>query len=51
MSEEIKFYYKNIMAEIIGSENGIGHEQLKILADKTLPVIAEINRQRKEGKT
>ncbi len=51
MQEQIKFYYKNISADIIGSENGISPEQLKILADETSPIIAEIDRQRKAGKT
>lgn len=46
---KISLYYKNVSAEIIGSEHGITEEKFKELAQKTVPAIAECNRQRKEG--
>jgi len=48
---QIKLYYKNVTAEIIGRENGIIPEQIKDLADKTGPLITELNAQRKAGGT
>jgi hypothetical protein len=35
--EQIKFYYKNVMADIIGDEHGITPEKLKKKKKKTLP--------------
>ncbi|MBN1796468.1 MAG: glucose-6-phosphate isomerase [Sedimentisphaerales bacterium] len=51
MPEQIKFYYKNVTAEIIGAEHGITEEQFKILSEKTTPLIAQLNNERKAGKT
>ena len=52
MSEsQIKLYYKNVTAEIIGSEDGITDTQLKNLAEKTSPLIPQLNEERKAGKT
>lgn len=48
---KIKLCYKNVTAEIIGEENGITPEQLKNLAEKTSPLIAQLNAERKAGKT
>jgi glucose-6-phosphate isomerase len=48
---QIKLYYKNVTAEVIGEENGITPEQLKNLAEKTSPLIAQLNAERKAGKT
>lgn len=48
---QIKFYYKNVTAEVIGPEHGITDSALKTLAEKTTPLIAELNRQRRAGKT
>jgi glucose-6-phosphate isomerase len=48
---QIKLYYKNVTAEIIGEENGITPKQMKSLQQKTLPLIKQLNRERKEGKT
>lgn len=52
MSElQIKFYYKNVTAEMIGSEHGITEEQLNGLAEKIRPLISQVNKERKDGKT
>jgi glucose-6-phosphate isomerase len=48
---QIKLYYKNVTAEVIGAENGITPEQLKSLAEKTSPLIGRLNEERKAGKT
>jgi glucose-6-phosphate isomerase len=48
---EIKLYYKNVMAEMIGAEHGITPEIMGLLADKTTPVIKKLNEERKTGKT
>jgi glucose-6-phosphate isomerase len=48
---QIKFYYKNVLADVIGPENGITAEQLNRLAEKTTPLIGQLNEQRKQGKT
>ena len=48
---QIKFYYKNVMADVIGSADGITTAQLNELEQKTIPVISQINQERKEGKT
>jgi glucose-6-phosphate isomerase len=48
---QIKLYYKNVTAEIIGSEHGITDAQLKTLAQKTSPLILQLNKERKAGKT
>jgi glucose-6-phosphate isomerase len=44
---QIKFYYKNVTSEIIGSEHGITDAQLKTLAQKTSPLISQLNKERK----
>ena len=48
---QIKLYYKNATAEIIGSPHGITNAQLKTLAEKTSPLISQLNKERKDGKT
>jgi glucose-6-phosphate isomerase len=48
---QINLYYKNVTAEIIGDEHGITDIQLKTLAKKTLPLISQLNKERKAGKT
>ena len=48
---QIKLYYKNVTAQIIGDEHGITEAQLKTLAKRTSPVIEKVNAQRKAGKT
>jgi glucose-6-phosphate isomerase len=48
---EIHLYYKNVTAEVIGDEHGITKEQFAEIAAKTKPAIAEVNRQREQGKT
>jgi glucose-6-phosphate isomerase len=48
---QIKLYYKNVTAEIIGSEHGVTEAQLKSLAEKASPLIRKLNRERKAGQT
>ena len=48
---EIKFYYKNVMADVIGDEHGITQLQFEDLGDRTSPLISQLNKQRKAGKT
>ncbi len=51
MPEQIKLYYKNVTADVIGAEHGISDDQLKELAQKTTPIINLVNQERKDGKT
>jgi len=48
---QIKLYYKNVTAEIIGNEHGVTDAQLKALAEKTTPLISQLNEERRTGKT
>ncbi|UCF00339.1 MAG: glucose-6-phosphate isomerase [Planctomycetota bacterium] len=48
---QIKLYYKNATADVIGHEHGITNSQLKALAEKTLPLISQLNKERKAGET
>jgi glucose-6-phosphate isomerase len=50
-NSQIRLYYKNVMADVLGQEHGITDEQLKALAQKTSPVIKQINEERKAGQT
>ena len=47
----IKLYYKNVTSDVIGSEHGISPEQLKDLAEKTTPLISQLNAEKQAGKT
>jgi len=47
---EIRFYYKNVTAGVIGDENGISSEQFGNLAERTSPLISKLNDERKKGK-
>ena len=47
----IKLYYKNVTADVIGPYHGISPKQFDELADQTGPLIEELNEQRKAGKT
>jgi glucose-6-phosphate isomerase len=47
---QIKLYYKNVSADVIGREHGITSAQLKKLAEKTSPLISRLNKERKAGK-
>ena len=52
MSEsEIRLYYKNVMADVIGDEHGITQLQFEDLGDRTSPLITQLNKERKAGKT
>ena len=48
---QIKLYYKNVTAGIIGAEHGIAPAQLEALAKKTSPLIQQLNEERVTGKT
>jgi hypothetical protein len=48
---QIKFYYKNVAAEVIGKEHGITDKQFAELAKQTSPLIIQLNKERKAGKT
>jgi len=43
--KQIQFYYKNVMADVIGPENGISKEQLDELAKQTTPLIPKIKEE------
>lgn len=49
-STRIHFYYKNVTAEVIGTEHGLTAQQFQELGRKTTPVIEQLNQQRKAGK-
>lgn len=51
LESQIKLYYKNTTAEIVGNEHGITDAQLKNLDEKTSPLISQLNKERKAGKT
>ena len=48
---EIKFYYKNVTAEVLDEKNGITKEQFTELAKKTEPLIPQINEEIVNGET
>ena len=48
---QVKLYYKNVTANVIGAEHGISDTQLKALAEKTSPLILQLNKERKAGET
>jgi len=48
---QIKLYYKNVTADVIGAEHGITHKQFTDLAEQSLPLIIQLNKERKAGET
>jgi len=48
---QIKTDYKNVTSGVIGRKHGITPRQLKSLEKRTRPLISQINRQRRAGKT
>ncbi|HPS55180.1 MAG TPA: glucose-6-phosphate isomerase [Sedimentisphaerales bacterium] len=48
-NSQIQLYYKNVMADVIGSEHGVTSEQLEELAAKTKPLINQLNKEKKEN--
>jgi len=48
---EIKFYYKNVTADVIGAEHGITHQQLEALNEQTSPLIKQLNKEKEVGET
>lgn len=49
-TSQVKFYYKNVLEEVLGKEHGITKSQLDELAKKTAPFIEQLNADRKAGK-
>ncbi len=49
MSNEIKLYYKNVTAQVIGEEHGISKGQFDHLEKQTTALIEKVNQQRKLG--
>ncbi len=49
--KQIRLYYKNVLAEVIGSEHGVSKEQLENLAKQTAPLIPKIKDEITGGKT
>lgn len=47
---QIKYYYKNVTAEVLGPQHGITGKQFDELAEKTGPLIERLNADRKAGK-
>jgi glucose-6-phosphate isomerase len=47
---QIKFYYKNVTAELLGSEHGITEKQFDQLAQKTEPLIEQLSADRSADK-
>jgi glucose-6-phosphate isomerase len=47
----VRLYYKNVTAEVIGDEHGITKEQFAALAEKTTPLVEKLNQQRASGQT
>jgi glucose-6-phosphate isomerase len=48
---QIRLYYKNVLAEAIGTENGISKEQFESLAEQTAPLIPKIKDEITGGST
>ncbi len=48
---ELKFYYKNVTAEIIGAEHGMSKNDFDALQKQCQPVIKQVNELRKNGQT
>ena len=43
--KQIQFYYKNVLADVIGPEHGISKQQLDELAKQTTPLIPKIKEE------
>ena len=48
---QIKFYYKNVLADVIGCEHGITTDQLDELAKRISPLVPKIKDEITGGKT
>jgi len=49
--DQVRFYYKNVTADVLGAEHGITDDQFDSLRDKTTPIIKKLNDERKQGIT
>lgn len=47
--KQIQFYYKNVLADVIGPEHGISKQQLDELAKQTTPLIPKIKEEMLTG--
>jgi len=50
-TEQIRLYYKNATAEVIGEQHGVTSEQMRTLAEKATPLVHRLNEERRAGKT
>jgi glucose-6-phosphate isomerase len=48
---QIRLYYKNVLADVIGTKNGISKKQLDELAKQTTPLIPKIKKEITSGET
>jgi len=48
---QVKFYYRNVFDDVIGSDDGISESDFKRLEQQTAPVLKKVNQQRKTGET
>jgi len=48
---KVTLYYKNVTADAIGTDHGITTQQFEALAEKTAPLIKQLNQSRKAGQT
>lgn len=48
---QVKLYYKNVTEAAIGAEHGISAKELEALAERTSPLIGQLNNERKSGQT
>jgi len=48
---QVKLYYKNVTADVIGEEKGISSGRLQALAEQTSPLIQKLNTERNAGQT
>ena len=47
----VHLYYKNVMADVVGLEDGIGPMQFEALGEQVTPAIADLNAMREAGQT
>lgn len=48
---DLKFYYKNVTADVIGPKHGITDKQFEQMGQDTSPLITRLNDERKQGLT
>jgi len=50
MSQQIRLYYKNVIANIVGDEHGLTRDDLAHYADQMAKIVTELNHQVNKGK-